>query len=448
LKLPHLSQEEENMDERLEGVAFPLTATGVTAEGQMVRADLVREMVARRERGEGTRQIARELAVDRKTVRRWLRLGGWQPRQGGARPRALDPYLPFIERRGPEVSWNGVVLYRELVSLGFSGGYQQVQRLLKPRRDRRHWAEVATVRFETAPGEQAQVDYGQLQVWIGEQRETVHLFVFTLGYSRRLFTRGYHNERLATLLDGHERAFRHFGGVTLSCLYDNPRTLVLGRREHKVLWHPLFEDFARYYGFTPRACQPYRARTKGKVESGVKYVKRNALAGRRFTSWEELNAWLERWSAAVADQRIHGTTHERPSERFAGEQLTPLGARPPYRYERVRLRHVANDALVAIGAARYSVPVAYVGLIVSVHESSGYYEIFHQEQLAARHPKAPRHSVRMDPAHYAGLLRIAQQAGSPAPPRFDPHYGPRGEVMVRDLALYEAASQNAGGDAP
>jgi transposase len=258
------------MDERLEGVAFPPTATGATAEGQMIRADLVREMVARRERGEGTRPIARELAVDRKTVRRWLRLGGWQPRQGGARPRALDPYLPFIERRGPEVNWNGVVLYRELVGLGFSGGYQQVQRLLKPRRDRRHWEEVATVRFETAPGEQAQVDYGQLPVWIGEQRETVQLFVFTLGYSRRLFTRGYRNERLATLLDGHERAFRHFGGVTLTCLYDNPRTLVLGRRENKVLWHPLFEDFARYYGFTPRACQPYRARTKGKVESGVK----------------------------------------------------------------------------------------------------------------------------------------------------------------------------------
>jgi transposase len=143
----------------LEGVAFPPTATGATAEGQMLRADL-----ARRERGESTRQIARELAVDRKTVRRWLRLGGWQPRHGGERPHALDPYLPFIERRGPEVRWNGVVLHRELVGLGFNGGYQQVQRLLKPRRDRRRWQEVATVRFETAPGEQAQVHYGQLQV--------------------------------------------------------------------------------------------------------------------------------------------------------------------------------------------------------------------------------------------------------------------------------------------
>ncbi len=92
------------MKEHLEGVAFPPRAMGA-AEGQMLRADLVREMVARRERGESTRQIARELAVDRKTVRRWLRIGGWQPRQGGERPRAIDPYLQFIERRGPEVAW-------------------------------------------------------------------------------------------------------------------------------------------------------------------------------------------------------------------------------------------------------------------------------------------------------------------------------------------------------
>ena len=166
---------------------------------------------------------------------------------------------------------------------------------------------------------------------------------------------------------------------------------MLGRSEHKVLWHPLFDDFARYYGFTPRACQPYRARTKGKVESGVGYVKHNALAGRRFHSWEELNGWLERWSAEVADLRVHGTTHERPIDRFAHERLTPLGTRPPYRYELVRSRTVANDALVAFGAARYSVPVQYVGLTVSVHESTEHYEFFHQDQLIARHPKAVRH---------------------------------------------------------
>jgi transposase len=418
-----------------------------SAEERMLGTELVREMVARRERGEGIKRIARELGVDRKTVKRWLKLGAWQPRQPQRRERQLDRFAEFIERRAPEVGFNGVVLYRELQALGFTGGLMQVQRFVRPCREQRRWSELATVRFETGPGEQAQVDYGQLRVWIGAQPEKVHLFVMTLGYSRRLYVRAYRNERLTTLLDGHERAFRWFGGVTLTCLYDNPRNLVLGRREHKVLWHPQFEDLARYYGFTPRACQPYRARTKGKVESGVKYVKRNGLAGRRFTSWEELNDWLERWSAEVADTRLHGTTYERPVDRFAGEQLTPLGTRLPYRYERVQQRRVANDALVTVGAARYSVPAAYAGQTVSVHEGLGHYEFFHHDHLIACHPKAARHSMVMDPAHYAGLLRTGGKSAPAAPPRFDPYFAGFGEVMVRDLKLYEVVSASEGGDA-
>src|SRR6266852_7289432 len=383
-----------------------------SAEGTMVQEEVVREILARLERGERVKRIARELGVDKKTVKRWRHLGGWRA-QRRRRQQQLEPFRDFITRRGREVGWNAAVLHRELGTLGFGGGYLQVQRHVKPRRDARRWATVATVRFETGPGEQAQIDFGQLGVWIGERLETIHLFVFTLGYSRRCFAYGYPHERLPVLLDGHERAFRHFGGVPLACLYDNPRTQVLGRTAGAVVWHPVFEDFARYYGFTPRACQPYRPQTKGKVESGVKYVKRNALAGRRFASWEELNSWLERWSAEVADRRIHGTTHERPIDRFAREQLTPLGSRPPYRYERVRLRRVANDALVAVGAARYSVPAEYVGTLVSVQESAEHYEFFHQEKLVARHHKAARHSVVMEPAHYAGLLRVGRRAAPP-----------------------------------
>jgi transposase len=434
------------MKEVQDRIVSPLTEVG-SAEERMVGAELVREMVARRERGQGVKRIARELGVDRKTVKRWLRLGAWRPRRPQQRARQLDRFAEFLKQRAPEVGWNGAVLYREVQGLGFTGGPLQVQRFLRPYREQRRWSELATVRFETAPGEQAQVDYGQLRVWIGAQLEEVHLFVFTLGYSRRLYSRGYQNERLATLLDGHERAFGWFGGMTLSCLYDNPRTLVLGRSENKVLWHPLFEDFARYYGFTPRACQPYRPRTKGKVESGVKYVKRNALAGRRFNSWDEVNSWLERWSIEVADLRIHGTTHERPIDRFEREQLTPLGARLPYRYQQVQMRQVANDALVTLGAARYSVPVQYVGRTVSVQESATHYEIFHQDTLIACHAKAARHSVVMEPAHYAGLLRAGSNPSAATPPRFDPYFNGFGEVMVRDLKLYEAISQSEGGEA-
>lgn len=418
--------------------------TSPAEEAGMLKEACVREVLARLQRGQRVKAIARDLGVARNTVKRWQRLGAWRPRPPVVRARRIDPYLPFLTHRGPEVQWNGRVLHRELQGLGFTGSYQQVQRAVQPLRADRSWAAVATVRFETEPGQQGQVDFGQLRVWIGEQVTVAHIFVFTLGYSRRLWAVAYPHERLSALLDGHEQAFRHFGGVPLECLYDNPRTLVLGRRERQVLWHPVFEDFTRSYGFTPRACQPYRARTKGKVESGIKYVKRNALAGRRFASWEALNAWLAEWAITVADQRVHGTTHERPIDRFTRETLTPLPARAPYRYEHIRLRRVPADALVAIAAGRYSVPVQYVGTTVTVHETPTQYEIFHGGTCIARHAKHARYAVVMDPTHYRDLLRPVGSPSHGQPPQWDPSYGAFGDVMVRDLAGYAALADMGG----
>lgn len=145
----------------------------------------------------------------------------------------------------------------------------------------------------------------------------------------------------------------------------------------------------------------------------------------------------------VADQRVHGTTHERPIERFARETLTPLGQRPPYHYERVRLRRVPADALVAIAAARYSVPVEYVGTTVHVQETSHHYGIFHGGMCIARHAKTTRHAVVVDRAHYRGLLRAGESAGCPAA-RVGSGYGDLGEVMVRDLGLYAAVAEPGG----
>jgi transposase len=220
-------------------------AANPAEEVRMLKEDGVREILARLQRGEPIKTLAREFGVARNTIKRWQRLGAWRPRATVARPRQVDPYLPFLARRGPEVGWNGAVLHRELQSLGFTGSVQQVQRALKPYRSDRAWAAIATVRFETPPGKQAQVDFGQTRLWIADRLEVAHIFVLTLAYSRRLWPIAYPHERLSALLDGHEQAFRHVGGVPLECLYDNPRTLVLGRREGHVLWQPAFEDFAR-----------------------------------------------------------------------------------------------------------------------------------------------------------------------------------------------------------
>jgi hypothetical protein len=132
-------------------------------------------------------------------------------------------------------------------------------------------------------------------------------------------------------------------------------------------------------------------------------------------------------------------------ERFARETLTPLGARAPYRYEQERVRRVPADALVAIGAARYSVPVQYVGRTVTVHETATHYEFYEGGTCIARHAKAPRHAVVMERGHYQGLFRPGGSAPAAGPPQWDPAYQPVGEVMVRDLAHYAAVAEDGGG---
>jgi len=160
-------------------------ATGTPVEGWMLREDIVREVLARLARGEHAKATARELGVDKKTIKRWRQRGAWRRRTPRVYSKAIAAHRVFLERRGPEVGWNGAVLLRELRAQGFTGGYQQVQRALQPMRTTRQWAARATVRFETGPGEQAQVDFGQLQVWIAETATPVSTCSSRLASLRR-----------------------------------------------------------------------------------------------------------------------------------------------------------------------------------------------------------------------------------------------------------------------
>jgi transposase len=410
----------------------------------VLKEQVVEEIVARLRQGAKVSTLAAEYGIDRKTIRAWRAKGSYQPRAPRRRVTLLEPHAEWLRARAPEVEFNTAVLYRELVThRGYSGSAQQVLRFVRPLRVAARQRE-ATVRYETAPGQQAQVDFGQRRVWLGGQWVGAHVFVFTLGFSRRLFPQAYPHERLAAVLDGHERAFHHFGGVPAAIVVDNAKPVVLEHtcdretRRHSVVWHPTYADFASYYGFRPWAHWPYRPQTKGKTESGVKYVQRNALVGKQFRSWDHLNDWLLEWALTVADTRVHGTTHELPRDRFAREHLAPLGGRLLYQRERIRHRVVATDALVAIDGSRYSVPVQYVGATVVIRELMGAYEILAQGQVIARHRRLGRHQVVMEPQHYAGLLRPRSGSPSPLPPRHDPGYPASADVAVRDLAVYAA----------
>src|SRR6185437_6639778 len=204
---------------------------------------------------------------------------------------------------------------------------------------------LATVRFETPPGKQLQIDFGERRVTIGGDSVKVYLFVATLGYSRRLYVRAFRNERQESWFAGLEGAFRHFGGVTEEVLFDNDRGLVVrhDRMTREVEFNARLHAFAKHWRFRPRACAPYRARTKGKDERGVGYVKKNAIAGRSFESWAGLEAHLAAWTRDIADQRVHGTTGEMPIERFRraeGRALETVAGIPPFTAARELVRKV------------------------------------------------------------------------------------------------------------
>jgi transposase len=424
------------------------TTVESVVEGKLVEEGMAETIRRMRSRGMAKKAIARELDLDIKTVRKWLGTE-WKPQTRRRSASALERYDHWIRKRFPEVGYSAKVLHRELQEQGYSGSYVTVQRYVRPLRTAAQ-PETATARFETAPGAQAQVDWGMLKVWIGQAPVDVHLFVMVLGYSRRIFTKAYVNEKLGNLLDGHEAAFACFGGRTHSILYDNPRTIVTSKDEAtgQVEWNRRFKDRMDFYGVEIKLCRYYRAQTKGKVESGVKYVKRNALAGRRFDTLEELNAWLMRWSSTIADERVHGTTHEIPRERFdRDERMTMIAVdrRPPSRECRALQRQVATDGYVSVETNRYPVPYAWCGAEVDVQLDETSMRIVHGEESIVYEREAGRHRV----VRWSGEpRRLPRSVGPPQrrtdPPQYDPSWlASIGEVNARPLDAYAAVVEEA-----
>ena len=217
--------------------------------------------------GRSIREIARELDVSRNTVRRYLKSPeAMRPKARPPRGSKLDPHLEYIDLRMAEGLENCRVLDREIRALGYQGSYSTVVQYVRPRRRCRQ--PEATMRFETAPGEQAQVDWGSLS-YIGAdgKKRRVWVFVMTPGWSRACYVELVRKADTAAFIQCHVNAFEYLGGVPRRCLYDNAKVITLGRDEEKrPIWNQRMLDFARRVGFEARLCQPYRAQTKGKVE--------------------------------------------------------------------------------------------------------------------------------------------------------------------------------------
>ena len=403
----------------------------------LVEPEVVRQMRELAVSGWGAKRIAGELGIARNTVRRYLRGGAAAQVQVRPSARLLDDDARAKAREllDGAAEGNAVVVARLLGAGGVEASVRTVQRAVEDHRRGQRASLVASIRFETEPGQQLQIDFGQKLVRIAGELVRVYLLVAVLGYSRRLFVQAFLSERQDDWREGIGRAFRHFGGVTRTVLGDNASALVMARDRaaQTVTFHPAYLAFLREFGAEPRACRPYRARTKGKTESGVKYVKRNGIAGREFETFAALERHLAGWMAE-ADGRVHGTTHERPIDRFERERgaLLPLPSRPPPLRERRLARKVANDALVDVDTIRYSVPHRLVRDTVEVVVLENEVRIFHGARLVAEHVRSREpHARVVDPAHYDGLVRRAlpDLAATQTPSAL--------EQMGRSLADYE-----------
>lgn len=304
---------------------------------------------------------------------------------------------------------------RELRERGYGGGYTILTDWLRPQRQTAHTAAVR--RFETPPGRPAQVDWGHWGALEADGRPTkLWGFVLPLSYSRAMFAMAALDQKWGTLLGMHERALEELGGVPEEILYDRMRTVWQETDERgEIVWNPVFLDFARYWGFRPRLCRPDRAQTKGKVESGVKYVRRNflcGLQGREPTGLEEFNRQLRAWVWGVANQRVHGTRQQAVGARWDADQcsLQPVAGRAPYPYRDEERRKVARDGFVCWPGSRYSVRWVYAGQPVWVRELGGSVEIHSGDRRIAEHEQAPRqHTVERHPEHHEGIALGARQ---------------------------------------
>jgi transposase len=288
------------------------------------------------EQGMSKRSIARKLKISPDTLYRWIREGALDRHadersvEYGPRARTatkLDPYRPLILERlhaFPELS--SVRLLEEIQAAGYRGGYTQLKEYVRGIRPKPTPEPI--IRFETPPAHQAQVDFAEFRFPWGKR----FALLVVLGYSRLLWMRFFPRQDMRTLYSGLEQAFAFFDGVPKELLFDQMKAVIT--KDLRLLGGQLvrneeFLRFANHWHFIPRACRPYRAQTKGKVERPIYYVRDNFVYGRTFLGDGDLDEQCRRW-LEKANRRIHGTTRVRPVLRFNEERflLTPIASRP------------------------------------------------------------------------------------------------------------------------
>jgi transposase len=390
--------------------------------------------------------IARRVALDRKTVRRYVAQGLEPPAYGPRQPRvtrlrAFEPWLR--ERLAAFPQLTGRRLLRELRDLGYLGGYTILTDLLREIRPVE--APAFEVRFETPPGRQAQVDFAHFRTVFTDEpgvERIIWLFSLVLGHSRMLWGRFVLHQDLQTLPRCHASAFEAFGGVPEQILYDRMRT-VFNREDPEtshIVYNRTLLAFARHYGYLPKACKAYRAKTKGKVERPFRYIREDFFLGRSFRDLDDLNAQFRQWLHQVANARIHATTRRVVAEHFAEERpaLQPLTAGTFQAVSRLE-RRITRDGMVSVDGNLYSVPNSARRRTVEVHSTANEVRILEDGAVIAVHPVLDGRGQRRI---------IAEHRTSPPPANSQTRRDDRssaaraGEIVaLRPLTFYDAVGK-------
>ena len=407
----------------------------------MLRAEQQEQIQAMWERKVSISEIARQVGIDRKTVRSLL-LGGppGQRTERVPRPSPLDPFKDYLKARVATYPLSAVRLYDEILEKGYTGRYGLVKNFVRPLKRER--ALVAVQRFETDPGVQSQVDFGYYGTF---ERDGVtrklYGFNMLLGYSRCRYLEFVTQISTPVLIQCHLNAFDYFGGYTDHILYDNMSQVVLERalRTEDSKWNAQFQDFAHHFDFQVHLCWPYRPETKGKIESGVKFSKGNFFLGRTFCSFEDLNQQARRWCHHVNTERTHRETGVIPLERLEEEHLRPLDGRPPYQLVLKEFRRIDRECYLSFEGNRYSAPWRFAGREAELQVHDGWVQVLVDHVEVARHDRRPKGmgaKVR-NQEHFVGLGKATRQRNLDQFVRMHPTQPPPPLVERRPLAEYD-----------
>lgn len=358
--------------------------------------------------GRSTRSIARQMGVDRKTVRRLIERRKVETKAKlGPRRSILDPYAEQIRellRKDPKITATAIL--NHIRGAGYTGGHSILKSFVQCERARFLRPREAFLRLEFAAGEVAQVDWGEFGDVFGDGVK-IHCFAMVLAYSRYMYIEFTRSEKFEEFIRCHERAFKFFGGVPKECWYDNLASAVSDRIGKLIRFNSRFMTYLGHHSIRPHACNVASGNEKGRVEDLVKYIRMNFWPGRTFKDFEDLTAQAIVWRNTIANRREHRSTRRVVSLVFESEEQKALMALNPNPYDtdEVFSRAVPPDFHIQYETNRYSVPWTLVGLVVTIRVNNLSVKIYYNEKYITAHPRSYlKNKVFTIEGHRAGLL--------------------------------------------